>query len=124
MEKVVINVDRTENGYCAACDLLPGWIVAVSGDFGELSKEVQESIDFYVECAQEDNDPYPSIFDNEYELKYVFDIQSLLNFYQSIFSFSALEYITGINQRQLSHYACGRSKPRKLQAEKIVKARL
>jgi hypothetical protein len=47
-------------------------------------------------------------------------VQSLLCFYQNIFSFSALQYITGINQKQLGHYAAGRSKPRKKQAEKIV----
>lgn len=40
--------------------------------------------------------------------------------YQNIFSFAALQYITGVNQRQLWHYAAGRSKPRQRQAEKIV----
>ena len=58
----------------------------------------------------------------EYELSYQFDVETLLYYYQKIFTKAALEHITGINQRQLSHYACGRSKPRKEQAEKIVKA--
>jgi len=43
-----------------------------------------------------------------------------LQFYQGIFSYSALENITGINQKQLAHYAAGRSKPRKRQSEKIA----
>ena len=34
--------------------------------------------------------------------------------------FAALQHITGVNQRQLWHYAAGRSKPRRNQAEKIV----
>jgi hypothetical protein len=35
---------------------------------------------------------------------------------------AALSRMTGINQRQLGHYICGRSKPRKLQSEKIINA--
>ncbi|OJV37010.1 MAG: hypothetical protein BGO29_02575 [Bacteroidales bacterium 36-12] len=122
MEKVFIRVGKTENGYCADCELLPGWIVTVTGNFGQLQKEVEESIDFYLDCAKEDGDEYPSVFDSQYELSYNFDVETLLFYYQKIFTKSALEHITGINQRQLSHYACGRSKPRKKQAEKIVNA--
>lgn len=36
-------------------------------------------------------------------------------------SFSALQTITGINQKQLAHYASGVSKPRQAQADKIAK---
>lgn len=120
MEKVAIQVSRTEKGYSASCDLLPGWVVAVTGNFDKLEKEVKESVEFYVDCAKKDHETYPAIFDGEYVFEYKFDIQSLLCFYQNIFSFSALERLTGINQRQLSHYAAGRSKPRLEQAKKIV----
>ncbi|NDV58055.1 helix-turn-helix transcriptional regulator [Bacteroides sp. 519] len=119
---VNIRVTKTENGYCAGCDLLSGWVVAVTGNFLELEKEVRDSIDFYVECAKIDNEEYPHIFDGEYELHYIFNIESLLNYYGKIFTKAALEHITGINQKQLSHYACGRSVPRKETADKIIKA--
>ena len=49
-------------------------------------------------------------------------MESLLFFYEKILSKAALERLTGINQKQLSHYACGRSKPRPAQAQKIVNA--
>lgn len=120
MENVIIGVARTENGYCADCSLLTGWVVAVTGDFDDLEREVKESIDFYIDCAKEDGDSYPTVFDGEYELTYKFDVQSLLVFYNKIFSFSALEHITGINQKQLSHYAAGRSIPRAPQAKRIA----
>ena len=100
--------------------MLPGWVVASDGGFVELSKMVIDSIEFYIECAKDDNEEYPVVFDGEYSLHYEFDIESLLCYYQNIFSFSALQFITGINQKQLSHYACGRSKTRKAQAEKII----
>lgn len=122
MEKVIIEVGKTPNGYCAACPIIDGWVVAVTGSFDDLKKEVQESIDFYVECAQKDGDEYPSVFDTTYTIEYKFDIESLLFFYRKVFTKAGLEYITGINQKQISNYACGRSKPRKEQADKIVNA--
>lgn len=120
MDKLLMNTARTANGYSCSCDLLPGWIVASEGDFETFKKEVQESINFYVACAKEDGNPYPVVLDGEYELIYKFDVQSLLQFFQGIFSFSALQTITGINQKQLAHYAAGRSKPRPQQAQKIA----
>lgn len=120
MEKVVLETARTENGYSCTCGLLPGWLVAYDGDFEGFRKYVEESVDFYLECAREDGEAYAPVFDGEYELVYRFDVQSLLEYYRGIFSFSALQTITGINQRQLSHYASGVSKPRARQAEKIA----
>ena len=67
MASVIMNTARTENGYSCACDLLPGWVVACSGDFEQFKKEVEDSIKFYVDCAKEDGDEYPAVFDGEYE---------------------------------------------------------
>lgn len=116
-----MNTGITDTGYCCSCDLLAGWVVTGSGNFDEFKKEVQESIDFYIECAKADGDEYPSVFDGEYEIVYKFDVQSLLEYYRGIFSFSALQTITGINQKQLAHYASGISKPRPQQARRIAK---
>lgn len=119
MEKVVMNVARTDTGYCCDCDLLPGWVVTGSDNFEDFKKYVRESVDFYIDCARQDGDEYPAVFDDDYEIVYKFDVASLLDYYRGIFSFSALQTITGINQKQLCHYASGISKPRRKQAEKI-----
>ena len=111
---------RTEQGYSCACSLLPGWVVAYTGDFDGFRNYVKECIDFYIEGAKEAGESYPAVFDSEYEIVYKFDVQSLLDYYRGIFSFSALQTITGINQKQLAHYASGLSKPRPAQAEKIA----
>lgn len=36
MNDVVIKAARTADGYCCACDLLPGWVVAYDGDLEAL----------------------------------------------------------------------------------------
>ncbi len=122
MEQVIISTSKTENGFSASCELLPGWIVAFTGNFSDFVSYVHESIDFYVDCAKMDHDTYPSVFDNDYELLFKMDIQSLLYCYDKILTRAALSRMTGINQRQLGHYICGRSKPRKPQSERIVNA--
>ena len=122
MEKVIITTSKTEKGFCASCDLLPGWVVAFSGSFSDFANYVQESIDFYVECAKLDGDDYPAVFDGEYELTYKMDIQSLLYCYDKILTRASLSRLTGINERQLGHYICGRSNPRPTQTDKIVNA--
>lgn len=122
MEQVIISTSKTENGFSASCELLPGWIVAFTGRFSEFVHYVQESIDFYVECARIDHESYPAVFDTSYELIFKMDIQSLLFCYDKILTRAALSRMTGINQRQLGHYICGRSKPRKPQSERIVNA--
>lgn len=123
MQRLYINTSKTPKGYSASCDLIPGWVVAYEGDFDGFEAYVRESIRFYVDCGKADDESFPAILeDPDLELSYRFDVQSLLAHYQNIFSFAALQYITGVNQRQLWHYAAGRSKPRPRQAEKIVGA--
>ena len=63
MEKVIISTSKTENGFSASCELLPGWVVAFTGNFSGFAKYVQESVDFYIECAKEDKREYPKVFD-------------------------------------------------------------
>ena len=120
MEQVIMKVARTETGYGCSCDMLPGWVVTGSDNFEEFKAGVKESVDLFVKWAREDGDKYPAVFDGEYEIIYKFDVAALLDYYRGIFSFSALQTITGINQKQLCHYASGISKPRPKQAEKIA----
>ena len=119
MEKIIMSASRTDNGYCCACNLLSGWVVAYTGSMDGFKEYVKESIDFYLDGRKENGEKYPSVFDGEYEIVYDFDVATLLDYYRGIFSFSALQVITGINQKQLAHYASGVSVPRPQQVAKI-----
>ena len=101
MEEVVISTSRTEKGYSGSCELLPGWVVAFSGDFSGFIDYVRESIDFFVDCAKEDKEEYPAVFDQSYNLVFKMDIQSILYCYDKILTRAALSRLTGINERQL-----------------------
>ena len=121
MKKVLVSVSKTDNGFSASCDLLPGWVVAFTGNFDEFVAYVKESIDFYVACAKEDGEEYPAIFDEDYSFIFRMNTQSLLLYYNKILSRAAIARLTGVNEKQLGHYLCGISKPREKQSEKIRK---
>ncbi len=121
MDKVTVLVGKSDNNYAACVEGLEGF-VCTAESFEELEQEVVSGIEFHLEGMREDNDPIPALFLDKYELVYKWDIESLLYYYTGIFSRSALERITGINQTQIGHYAAGRSKPRKQQVEKIERA--
>lgn len=121
MVEVIVRIGKTKNNYAACVEGLDGF-VCTADTFEALKKEVNEGIEFHINGLREDNDPIPEIFKSDYVLVYKWDVESLLVYYRGIFTKSALERITGINQTQLGHYAAGRSKPRIPQVKKIEKA--
>lgn len=55
-----------------------------------------------------------------YELKYELDISALLRDAETYTTLSAISQASGINQKQLSHYANGIKHPRLKQRAKII----
>ena len=90
-------------------------IFTVGNDLKEIELNIREAIELYLE----DNQNPCELLSDEYELKYRVDTATFLNYYSSVFTKAALSRITGINERQLWHYAAGVHKPRSKQTEKI-----
>jgi hypothetical protein len=76
MEKVVVNVGKTPKGYCASIDILPGWVLGVSGTFADFERKLAESVAIYVKWAKKDGDIYPAVFDGAYTFEYKFEIEN------------------------------------------------
>ena len=88
-------------------------VITVGNDMKEIEDNMKEAIELYLEdnpCA---------VLSGEFELKFKIDAATFINYYSSIFTKAALSRITGINERQLWHYAAGVHKPRRQQLEKI-----
>lgn len=118
MKKVTVLIEYTGNNYCAYAPILLG-CVSTAGTLDEMKKNIKEAIAFHVESSLEFNDPIPAIFKKPYELEFKLSIEALLNAYSDIFTKAALSRITGINERQLWHYASGMRKPRPQQRKRI-----
>jgi predicted RNase H-like HicB family nuclease len=121
MEKVVVTVEVTDNNYAAFIEILPG-CVSTGKTLSELKSNMKESIAGHLEVSREFGDEIPEPFRGDFELSFRFDTQSLLQHYRGIFTNAALQRLTGINQRQLQHYASGISRPRPEQEQRIEAA--
>lgn len=119
MKKVKIVIEKTKDNYSAYAENVEG----VYGG-GETAEEAKQSIVNSIALLKKYNTAanIPAILKGEYRLVFRFDTESLLNYYKGVFSNSALERITGINQRQIQHYASGLKKPREAQLKKIETA--
>ncbi|GHT12258.1 hypothetical protein AGMMS4956_06590 [Bacteroidia bacterium] len=118
MEKVIVEISYTGNNYCAYAPLLQG-CVSTGRTLDEMKKNITEAIAFHVKGSLADGDPIPDVFKGNYELSYKLTPEALLNSYSDVFTKAALSRITGINQRQLWHYAAGQRHPRPAQRQKI-----
>ena len=118
MQKVTVDINYTGNNFCAYAPILPG-CVSTGASLTEMKKNIQDAIEAHIQISLEYNDPIPEIFKGEYELEFRLTTEALLIAYSDIFTKAALSRITGINQRQLWHYASGMRKPRPAQRKRI-----
>ena len=116
MKKVKILIEKNEDGYHAHSTNVP----SIYG-YGETLNECKENILDCIDLARklEGNNKF-TYADGEYQLIYNFDIVSLLDNYKGVISNAGFERLTGINQKQMHHYATGMTKPREAQKKKIV----
>jgi predicted RNase H-like HicB family nuclease len=121
MERVIVEIEYVGGNYCAHAPLLPG-CVSTGDTLDEIKKNIKEAIQFHVKSSMEDgeSDLIPGIFKGEYSLAYKLSAEALLNAYSDIFTKAALSRITGINERQLWHYAAGVRRPRPQQVQRIA----
>jgi len=119
MKKIRVVLEKTKDGYSAYAENVDG----IYGG-GDTAEEAKQSIEDAIVLFKKYNnaETIPAILKGNYSLVFRFDPESLFNYYKGIFSNSALERITGINQRQIQHYASGHKKPREAQLKKIETA--
>jgi predicted RNase H-like HicB family nuclease len=120
-DKVTVDIYYSGRNFSACVGLLPG-CVATGSTPKEVNRRIKEAIDLHIKGSREDGDDIPALFYGTYELVYHFDTEGLLNYYKGIFTKTALHRLTGINSKQLHHYASGSKKPRKAQIEKLENA--
>lgn len=82
---------------------------------------MKKAVELYLESYKGMSTTPVKVLQGKFTLKFKIDAATFINYYSSIFTKAALSRITGINERQLWHYAAGVHKPRKQQLEKIQK---
>ncbi len=115
MKTVEVIVEHAGTNLSAYIENVP--VFTVGNSMQEIKENINEAIGLYLE----DNPAPCETLRGEYELKYKLDAATFINYYSGIFTKAALSRISGINERQLWHYAAGVHKPRRNQLEKIQK---
>jgi predicted RNase H-like HicB family nuclease len=117
MNKVNVIVEYSDKNLSAYIEDAP--IITTGKDLKEIKENMNEAIELYLEsCKEMKIVPVPTL-QGEIQLDYKIDAATFINYYSGIFTKAALSRITGINERQLWHYAAGIHKPRRQQLEKI-----
>lgn len=118
MEKVIVQIVWNKN-YGAALELLPGCI-AVDHTLSGVKEGIRSAIEMHLKVMLDDGNPLPTAFLNDYELVFELDSRALLHHFEGIITRSGLSKLTGINEKQLGHYAQGIRNPRPAQRKKII----
>lgn len=118
MKTIKIIIEKGVDNYGAYATNVAGIYGA-----GNTAEECKQSILNAIETLKTlDFSQTPAILKQDYELVYQFDTISLLNYYKGCFSNTAFEKLTGINQKQINHYASGHRSPRPAQKQKTESA--
>ncbi len=118
-KRITIIIERSDDSFSAWADKIPG--IYGHGDTVEEAKaSALTGLELYKKHNAAKN--IPVVLKNDFKVVYKFDTESFLNYYRKIFTNAALERLTGINQKQLQHYASGLKKPRRAQIKKISDA--
>lgn len=115
--KVTVIIERGADGTFGAYiadDNLPFGAIGDGNTVAETIEDFKNSIKEMQEYYAEEGKEFP-----ELEFEYKYDTASFLQQYAYAFTLAGLERITGVNQKQLSHYINGIRKPSKTTIEKI-----
>jgi len=123
MEKIQVKIGWSGDNYSCVSDspALNGVIVVTNKTLEGLKKDFEEGLKFHMEGCLQDNDLLPEwLVSGRYELDYILGTSALIHSLDGILTRSAIARVSGINERQIGHYASGHRTPRPQQREKIV----
>jgi predicted RNase H-like HicB family nuclease len=123
MKKIEVLISWSGDNYCAdaVSNDINGVVLTTEATLEGVKKEFKSALQFHVESAVADGDKLPEwLVSGNYELDYVLDTSALLHSLDGILTRSAIARVSGINERQIGHYASGHRTPRPQQREKII----
>lgn len=98
-----------------------GAILATGSTLEIFKKEFEDAFEFHIAGLKEAGDYIPDyIMSGNYTIVYDLEATALLKEAEKFTTLAAISRATGINQKQLSHYATGLKQPRPASRERII----
>jgi predicted RNase H-like HicB family nuclease len=114
-----IHIEWADTNACASIDEVPGFVIT-SKTVKSLQNEIRAALEFHANgCIRAGNSAEWMINRLDWRFIYHYDIGSLLNLYDGIFTQTSLARITGINASLMRHYLCGVRNPSKKQLARV-----
>lgn len=99
-----------------------GAVLVTAATLDEFKSEFEESFKFHIEGMKQNGFKIPDyILKDEYKIVYDLEATALLKEAEKFTTLAAISRASGINQKQLSHYATGIKQPRAASRERIIK---
>lgn len=121
-KKILVHVSWSGRNFNATVDdIVPGAVVVTNKTYDGLKNEISFALDFHIEGLIANGEQIPDwLRTRDYEFQFELNMAALLQISGLYTSLAAISQASGINQRQLSHYANGIKNPRPEQKRKIL----
>jgi hypothetical protein len=124
MEIIKVSVGWSAKNYSAITDdyeRLNGIVVATGTTFEKLKKEFESALIFHIKGCLADGDTLSEwLVSGDYQIEYKLETSALIHSLDGIITRSAIARVTGINERQIGHYALGIRNPRPEKRKQII----
>lgn len=122
--QITVTVSWTGANYCAAwSDDTGGAVIVTAKTLAKLKDDFAETLRFHVEgCIADGDTPPRHLVDGDYTITYDLDAAALIRAAEPYTTMAAISRASGINRKQLSHYATGIKTPRPIQKARIKAA--
>lgn len=122
MEKILVEIYWEEKNYCCAWSLEGfGAVICTSKSIDKLKSTFESSLRQQAKDMMADGEEVPEwIASGDYKIEYTLAVSALLRQAEQFTTMAAISRVTGINQKQLSHYANALKIPRQKQRDRIV----
>lgn len=121
-KELKVKVSWTGKNFCCAwSDDAAGSVVVTNKSLAKLKEDFEESLRWHIKGCVDDGDVLPDYLVNgDYSVAYELDTAALLRDAEEYTTMAAISRASGINAKQLSHYANGLKQPRAAQRARII----
>lgn len=121
MKHISVQIEWSGDNFSAGSGEVHGIVFATGSSLQDVKKKFESALKLHIAGALEDGEKVPShIIKGNYKLEYHLRASAMLHLADGLITRSALSRVTGINEKQLSHYLTGHRKAKAEQDKKIA----
>ena len=122
MHKLIIEVGWSGRNFSCGWNAPDaGAVVATGKTLADAQEQFASALNFHIEGMVEDGETLPEwLAHGDYELQYSLSAAALIRSAEEYTTMAAISRASGINPKQLSHYANGTKTPRPAQRSRIL----